>query len=44
MTSRERLKRKEVEDVLGGDDAWKDVDSTASMSFHGLNVCIGVKS
>lgn len=29
MTSRTRLKRKEVDDVLGGDDMWKHADSTA---------------
>lgn len=29
MTSRTRLKRKEIDDVLGGADAWKDADSTA---------------
>lgn len=27
-TSRKELKRKEVDDVLGGADAWKNVDST----------------
>ncbi|KAI8378496.1 hypothetical protein BD560DRAFT_366431 [Blakeslea trispora] len=27
-TSRKQLKRKEVDDVLGGADAWKNVDST----------------
>ena len=29
MTARTRLKRKEVDDVLGGDDMWKHADSTA---------------
>jgi len=29
MTSRTRLKRKEVDDVLGGDEMWKHADSTA---------------
>ena len=28
MTSRTKLKRKEVDDVLGGDDQWKHADST----------------
>ncbi|KDQ10701.1 hypothetical protein BOTBODRAFT_36016 [Botryobasidium botryosum FD-172 SS1] len=28
MTSRTRLERKQVDDVLGGDAMWKDVDST----------------
>ncbi|KAG9100615.1 RNA polymerase III C11 subunit [Ceratobasidium sp. 370] len=28
MTSRTRLQRKEVDDVLGGDAMWKDVDQT----------------
>ena len=32
MTSRERMKRKEVDDVLGGEEAWKNADSTASTS------------
>lgn len=27
-TTRKQLKRKEVDDVLGGADAWKNVDST----------------
>ena len=29
MTSRTRLKRKEVDDVLGGEEMWKHADSTA---------------
>ncbi|KAI0632266.1 hypothetical protein C8Q77DRAFT_1158916 [Trametes polyzona] len=29
MTSRTKLKRKEVDDVLGGEDQWKHADSTA---------------
>ena len=28
MTSRTKLKRKEVDDVLGGEDQWKHADST----------------
>lgn len=28
MTSRTKLKRKEVDDVMGGEDSWKNVDST----------------
>ncbi|KAI6098190.1 hypothetical protein F5141DRAFT_441915 [Pisolithus sp. B1] len=28
MTSRTRMKRKEVDDVLGGDEMWKHADST----------------
>ena len=39
MTSRERLKRKEVEDVLGGEETWKDADSTSGgqcISISGL--------
>ena len=38
MTSRARLERKQVDDVLGGDDMWKHADSTAgacsSHVFH----------
>lgn len=29
MTSRERLKRKTVDDVLGGEETWRDADSTS---------------
>jgi len=29
MTSRTKLKRKEVDDVLGGDEMWKHADATA---------------
>lgn len=29
MSSRTRLKRKELDDVLGGEEAWKDADSTS---------------
>lgn len=29
-TSRVKLKRKEVDDVLGGADAWENVDRTAT--------------
>ncbi|KAK0436910.1 hypothetical protein EV421DRAFT_1829996 [Armillaria borealis] len=28
MTSRTRLKRKEIDDVLGGDQAWEHADAT----------------
>jgi len=28
MTSRTRLKRKEIDDVLGGDEAWVHADKT----------------
>ena len=31
MTARTRLKRKEVDDVLGGEEMWKDADQTESM-------------
>lgn len=31
MTSRTRLKRKEVDDVLGGEEMWKDADQTESL-------------
>ncbi|CAL1712263.1 unnamed protein product [Somion occarium] len=30
MTSRTKLKRKEVDDVLGGDEMWKHADSTSA--------------
>ncbi|KAH7924535.1 hypothetical protein BV22DRAFT_1112764 [Leucogyrophana mollusca] len=30
MTSRTKMKRKEVDDVLGGDEMWKHADSTAA--------------
>jgi len=30
MTSRTRLKRKEVDDVLGGEETWRDADQTDS--------------
>ena len=26
------MKRKEVEDIMGGDDAWKNVDSTEGIA------------
>ncbi|THH03239.1 hypothetical protein EW145_g6414 [Phellinidium pouzarii] len=29
MTSRERLRRKDVDDVLGGEATWRDADSTS---------------
>lgn len=28
MTTRTKLKRKEIDDVMGGEDSWKNVDST----------------
>ncbi|WFD00969.1 RNA polymerase III C11 subunit [Malassezia yamatoensis] len=28
VTSRTRLERKQVDDVMGGEDSWKNVDST----------------
>ncbi|EPQ27845.1 uncharacterized protein PFL1_04589 [Pseudozyma flocculosa PF-1] len=28
MTTRQHLKRKEVDDVMGGEESWKNVDST----------------
>ena len=31
MTSRTKLTRKQVDDVLGGEDAWKHADSTTGM-------------
>ena len=30
FTSRAKIKRKQVDDILGGDDAWENVDRTAS--------------
>ena len=33
MNSRTRLKRKEVDDILGGDEAWGNM--TTSQSFSG---------
>lgn len=38
MTARTRMKRKDVDDVLGGDDHWKHADSTAG-SAHCLLLC-----
>lgn len=32
MTTRTRFKRKQVDDIMGGEDAWKNVDSTDSES------------
>ncbi|PWN89989.1 putative Rpc11-DNA-directed RNA polymerase III subunit C11 [Acaromyces ingoldii] len=29
MTTRVKLTRKDVDDIMGGDDAWKNVDKTA---------------
>jgi DNA-directed RNA polymerase subunit M/transcription elongation factor TFIIS len=37
MTSRTKLKRKEVDDVLGGDEMWKHADATAGP--YNFNVC-----
>ena len=34
MTSRTRLERKQVDDVLGGEEMWKHADSTASKSSN----------
>ena len=34
MTSRTKLKRKEVDDVLGGEDHWKHADSTNGRAVH----------
>ena len=34
MTSRTRLERKQVDDVLGGEEMWKHADSTAGEGFH----------
>lgn len=31
VTSRIRLERKQVDDVMGGEDSWKNVDSTDGM-------------
>lgn len=28
MTTRVRLRRKQVDDIMGGEDAWKNVDAT----------------
>ena len=39
MTTRQHLKRKEVDDIMGGEDDWKNVDSTESKcpsSAHAL--------
>jgi hypothetical protein len=33
MTSRTRLKRKQIDDVLGGDEAWVHADKTQGLSF-----------
>jgi hypothetical protein len=37
MTSRTKLKCKEVDDVLGGDEMWKHADATAGP--YNFNVC-----
>nr|CDI55162.1 probable Rpc11-DNA-directed RNA polymerase III subunit C11 [Melanopsichium pennsylvanicum 4] len=34
MTTRQHLKRKEVDDVMGGEDSWKNVDSTDVTTFY----------
>jgi hypothetical protein len=36
ITTRTRLQRKEVDDVLGGDAMWKDVDQTDGGCSHRL--------
>lgn len=36
MTSRTRLERKQVDDVLGGEEMWKHADSTASEASNFL--------
>ncbi len=41
MTSRTKLKRKEVDDVLGGEDQWKHADSTNG-KLPDLSVCFGL--
>lgn len=44
MTSRTHLKRKEVDDVLGGDDTWKHADSTAGTCDGSLSQHIFIDS
>jgi hypothetical protein len=56
MTTRLHLKRKEVDDVMGGEESWKNVDSTDGkpptppplLSFRGfgemLTLCVWVGS
>jgi len=39
MTSRTRMRRKEVDDVLGGDEMWKHADSTDGEWYYYLKVC-----
>jgi DNA-directed RNA polymerase III subunit RPC11 len=39
MTSRTKLKRKNVDDVLGGAETWKDADSTAGECFFFFGLC-----
>jgi hypothetical protein len=34
MTSRNKLKRKEVDDVLGGEEMWKHADATAGQCIE----------
>ena len=34
MTSRTRLERKQVDDVLGGEEMWKHADSTAGKALE----------
>lgn len=35
VTSRMYLERKQVDDVMGGEDSWKNVDSTdGTLAFH----------
>lgn len=38
MTSRTRLNRKQIDDVLGGDEAWIHADKTQGLSFLCTNV------
>lgn len=42
MTSRTRLERKQVDDVLGGEETWKDADQTESTPPSSSEiVCVG---
>ena len=48
MTARTRMRRKEVDDVLGGDEMWKHADSTASaypaLSSGSVLTLVGARS
>lgn len=45
MTSRTRMKRKEVDDILGGDEMWKHADATDGVSLrHKLPRCLARRS